>query len=145
MNPPRSQSDADPNLVPFSGQASHDVIREGVSVLHLNVEGLTKAKTNVIEQLLQKHKATVVLLQETHIKDSSRLKIPGFTLAAHTASDIHGTATFVKNATVWKALVSCLESTGFMSIGLTCGVDGNLSGRGNHHKYLQATLIPSPG
>ena len=66
MNPPRSQSDADPNLVPFSGQASPDVIREGVSVLHLNVEGLTKAKINVIEQLLQTHKATVVLLQETH-------------------------------------------------------------------------------
>ena len=104
MNPSCPQPEADTKL---SGQASFDVIQEGVSVLQLNVEGLTKAKINVIEQLLQTHKATVVLLQETHAKDSSYLKIPGFTLAAHTVSEIHGIATFVKSTHSWKALVSC--------------------------------------
>ena len=81
-------------------------IRDGVTVLHLNVEGLTKAKTSIIEQLLQTHKPTAILLQETHMKESSRLKIPGFTLAASTEPDIHGIATFVRNSARWKAIAT---------------------------------------
>ena len=100
------QLGANPEHVPFSGQASQDVIRYGVTVLHLNVEGLTKAKTSIIEQLLQTHKPTAILLQETHMKESSRLKIPGFTLAASMESDIHGIATFVRNSARWKAIAT---------------------------------------
>ena len=72
-------------------QASQDVV--SITVLHLNVEGLTKAKTSIIEHLTQARKSTAILLQETHKSESSRLKIRGFTLAASTKSDIHGIAT----------------------------------------------------
>ncbi len=86
----------------FLRQAPLNAIREGISVLQLNVEGLTKAKVNIIEHLLQTYKVTAVLLQETHIFERSKLNILGFTLAAYTASNIHGIATFVRNTAKWK-------------------------------------------
>lgn len=53
--------------VPSSGQTMSDVIQDGITVLQLNVEGLTKSKLSLIEHLLQVHKATAILLQEnTH-------------------------------------------------------------------------------
>ena len=98
------QPGAIPEHVPLSGQATPVVIRDGITVLQLNVEGLTKAKITIIEHILQTHKVTAILLQETHVSDSSRLKIPGFTLAACTESDIHGIATFIKNTAKWKQI-----------------------------------------
>ena len=69
--------------------------------MQLNVEGLTKAKCAIIEHLMEKHKATAILLQETHSLNLSKLKIFGFNLAACTNSSTHGTATFVKNSATW--------------------------------------------
>ena len=69
--------------------------------MQLNVEGLIKAKCEIIEYLMEKHKATTILLQETHFLDLSKLKISGCNLAACTNSGIHGTATFVKNSANW--------------------------------------------
>lgn len=99
-----SQSNANLEHVSSSGQASADVIWAGITVCQLNVEGLTKAKTNIIEHLIQTHKVTAILLQETHTTDSSLLRIPSFDLAAHTKSDIHGIATFIKNTANWHAI-----------------------------------------
>ena len=50
--------------------------------MQLNAEGLTKAKCAIIKHLMEKHKATAILLQETHSLDLSTLKISGYTLAA---------------------------------------------------------------
>ena len=101
------QPGTNPQHAPFSGRASPDVTRNGISILQLNVEGLTKAKTSVIEHIIQTHKPTAILLQETHVKDPSRLKISGFTLVAHTESDTHGIATFIQNSAKWNAVASC--------------------------------------
>ena len=43
------QTGANPEHVPLPGQASQNVIRDGITVLQLNVEGLTKAKISIIE------------------------------------------------------------------------------------------------
>ena len=75
-------------------------------MLQLNVEGLTRAKSTIIEHILHTHQTTAILLQETCINDSTRLKIPGFILAAYTENDINGIATFVKNTAKWKAITS---------------------------------------
>ena len=45
--------------------------------------------------------------QETHASDTSRLKICGYQLAAHTESNIYRTATFVKNGSKWKIAATC--------------------------------------
>ena len=90
--------------MPSSGQAPAGVMPDGISVLQLNVEGITKSKISVIEHLLQSHQVTVILFQETHSKEASNLKIPGFVLAAHTKSDVHGIASFVRHSTQWREL-----------------------------------------
>lgn len=75
-------------------------------MLQLSVEGLTKAKLNIIEHLLQTHKPTVILLQETHIIESSRLKILDLSLATHTKCNTHGIATFIRNSAKWSSLAT---------------------------------------
>ena len=96
-----------PEHVPCPRQApSVGVIGDGISVLQLNIEGLTGAKVSVLERVIGEHKPSVVLLQETHVKDISRLKIPGYSLAASTRSDTHGIATFVQHQLKWHELGS---------------------------------------
>ena len=75
------------------------------------MEGLTKAKTDVLVHLAQTHKVAVILLQATHVKESSHLKNPGYTLAAFTKSDVHGTATFVNNRNTWRMMTTCPEGS----------------------------------
>jgi len=94
------------------------------SLLQLNVESLTKAKINVLTHLAEAHAVTAILLQETHYKDRSHLKIPGYTLAACTESEVYGTATFVKHHAKWSAIAVCpenslLESTAMEVEGVT--------------------------
>ena len=112
INPrPRNATNAettrtsDPELVPFSGQAD-PVVRVGIVTMQLNVEGLTMAMCSIIEQLMDKHKATAISLQETHSMDVSKFKICGYTLAARTNSSIHGTATFVRNSAEWSDIAT---------------------------------------
>ena len=76
-------------------------------MLQLNVEGLTQAKIIVIEHLVQKYNPTAILLQETHANDTSRLKVCRYQLAAHTKSNIYGTATFAKNGSKRKIAATC--------------------------------------
>ena len=90
-----SQSDSDLEQEPLPEPEETFVVEEGVTLLQLNVEGLTKAKINVIEHLAQKYNPTAILLQETHASDASRLKISGCQLTAHTESNIYVTAAFV--------------------------------------------------
>ena len=70
-----SISDSNLEQAPLLERTETFVVEEGVTLLQLNVEGLTKAKINVIEYLAQKYNPTAILLQETHAKDTSRLKI----------------------------------------------------------------------
>jgi len=51
------------------------------SVVQLNIEGLSASKICVIEQLANRHKALIILLQETHCTNVDRLMITNFTLA----------------------------------------------------------------
>ena len=71
------------------------------NILQLNVEGLNASKICVISRLATKHKALIILLQETHCTSVDRLVIPNFTLAGHTQSRKHGFATFVHSRLKW--------------------------------------------
>ena len=106
-----SPSDSNLEQAPLLERTEISVVEEGVTLLQLNVEGLTKAKINVIEHLAQKYNPTAILLQETHASDTSRLKICGYQLAAHTKSNIYGTASFVKNGSTWKIAATCPDDS----------------------------------
>ena len=77
----------------------------------VNVEGLTNTKINVIKHLAQKYDPTAILPQETHASDTSRLKICGYQLAAHTESNIYVTASFVKNGSKWEIAATCPDDS----------------------------------
>jgi len=69
--------DGFPKHVPLSGQTPAVVVRDGVTLLQLNVEGLTKAKINVLTRLAQAHAVTAILLQETHYQRQIPPQDPG--------------------------------------------------------------------
>ena len=95
-----------PEQASFSGRATSVVIWRGLVPLQLNAEGISKAKIQVIEHLATKNLATVILLQETRVTNPDVLNIPGYSLAAHTSSRIHGVATFVECSTNWRDIAS---------------------------------------
>uniref|UniRef100_H3AFQ0 Endonuclease/exonuclease/phosphatase domain-containing protein n=1 Tax=Latimeria chalumnae TaxID=7897 RepID=H3AFQ0_LATCH len=66
-------------------------------ILQLNVEGFTPAKREVLLHIAITNNALMLLLQEMHLCDESRAKIPGFKLYAFTGSPHHGITTYVKS------------------------------------------------
>ena len=75
----------------MTNHASHFQEARGPTLMQINVEGLTKAKREVIQHLAQKHRAVGILLQETHSTKDEQLQIPGFIAAIHHPK--HGIAT----------------------------------------------------
>ena len=69
----------------------------GPNILQLNVEGLTRAKCEVIQHLAAKHAISVILLQETHSPSDDKLNICGFTVVGAVHSLKLGVATLVRN------------------------------------------------
>ena len=74
-----------------------------LALLQLNVEGLTTAKIDILEQIARRHNVTVITLQETHQENKNILRVPGYTLAGHIANKHHGMATFVRKDMAWSA------------------------------------------
>jgi hypothetical protein len=66
-----------------------------IRVVHLNVEGLTRAKSEILSKTFKD--ADVLALQETYVPEgeSSRLKIPGFNMIDYIGHRKHGLATYV--------------------------------------------------
>jgi len=67
---------------PFSGRGSRNAAKDDPrpNILQLNTEGLTANKISVIEQLANKNKAFIIVLQETHCITADKLVIPNFSL-----------------------------------------------------------------
>jgi len=65
--------------------------------LHLNVEGLTRAKSDIISRIFKD--TDVLALQETHVpKNETRgLKIPGFNMIDYKGHAKHELATIKNN------------------------------------------------
>jgi len=87
---------------PFSGRGSRNAAEDlGPNILQLNTEGLTENKISVIEQLADKNKAFIFVLQETHSTIADKLVIPNFSLGGSILSRNHGLATFVHERLEW--------------------------------------------
>uniref|UniRef100_H3AA21 Endonuclease/exonuclease/phosphatase domain-containing protein n=1 Tax=Latimeria chalumnae TaxID=7897 RepID=H3AA21_LATCH len=69
-----------------------------ICLYQLNVEGLSRAKSDVIAILLKDHNIDILALQETHVAeaDSPRLKIPGYILITSRSHPKHGMATYIR-------------------------------------------------
>ena len=80
----------------MTNHASHFQEARGPTLMQINVEGLTKAKREVIQHLTQKHRAVGILLQETHSTKDEQLHIPGFNIIAAIHHPKHGIATYAR-------------------------------------------------
>ena len=81
------------------------------NTLQQNIEGLTQSKIYVVSQMATRHRALVILLQETHCTTTDQLVIPNFTLAGWTMSRKHGLATFVHEELGWTLADQSLDGS----------------------------------
>ena len=65
-----------------------------IRILQLNVEGLTRAKRDLVRHLADEHHANIILLQETHAETEQKLEIEGFNLIDFIPSKHHGIASY---------------------------------------------------
>ena len=71
-----------------------------MTVISLNVEGLSVAKEDFIAKICFKHKCSVLCLQETPSGPQSRRpRVNGMTCIVELPHDQHGSAIFVKEGT----------------------------------------------
>ncbi|KAJ4938228.1 hypothetical protein JOQ06_002853 [Pogonophryne albipinna] len=139
------------------------VDNRGLTVLQLNVKGLTTAKLEVVRHLADSNGAAAVLLQETHCTSDNFLKIPGFHLAGSIHSKKHGVATFVRTEISWSTsslsppgynielLVTKIQGTSVINVykpppsELSVTVDSNLSGDFTVDELSEAISKLKPG
>ena len=87
------RGDARRSNLPFSGHIVNTFRR--LTVLQLNIEGLTASKMNVLHHLAVQHEVFVILIQETLSISSEKLILTSFALAGFSLSRKRGLATFV--------------------------------------------------
>ena len=80
----------------MNNHASHFQEARGPTLMQINVEGITTAKREVIQHLIQKHRAVGILLQETHSTKDEQLQIPGFNIIAAMHHLKHGIVTYAR-------------------------------------------------
>ena len=89
---------------------------ECLKICSLNVEGISKAKCEVLSRILNDEDVQVLFLQETHTKNNediqSRGLIEGFTLVSSIHSPVHGIATYVRDEIADYETVYCSDNSG---------------------------------
>jgi hypothetical protein len=80
---------------PRCDTASIRIVKNNFKIAQINVEGLTRAKADILGKIFGD--MDVFVLQETHIPDgeTNRLKINDFYLVHHIGHNKHGLATYV--------------------------------------------------
>lgn len=82
-----------------------------VRILQLNIEGISKAKSDYLSRLLTDEKIDVVLVQETHTSSDEVLQkrgnIPSYKLLAAINHPRYGIATYIHNEVHGAEVVSC--------------------------------------
>lgn len=77
------------------------IIGSQLNVCTLNIEGISKAKCDVLSKVLYDENIQILMLQETHTKDDSDIQsrgvIEGFVLIDSLHSNVHGIATYIKD------------------------------------------------
>ncbi|KAL4101204.1 hypothetical protein QTP88_021224 [Uroleucon formosanum] len=94
-----TDNDNDPNEQLDQGNLENT---EQISILQINVEGLSMAKRTYLERMSKEHKVNILCLQETHIPKGAppdRFKIQGFQLTCHDDHPKYGTAIYIREDT----------------------------------------------
>ena len=89
-------------------------------VCQLNIEGISRSKSNYLSKFLLDHNIDVVLLQETHTSDESQLrkrgKIHGYRLIGATYHPHYGIATYARATLEGVKLISTLQDDDIFAV-----------------------------
>lgn len=76
-------------------------IGPSLRICQLNVEGLSRAKCEVLSKILREHKIDIATIQETHVGNEtdlkSRGKLPGYEILGATYHHIYGCLTYIRS------------------------------------------------
>lgn len=92
-----------------------------IIIIQINVEGLTRAKCEYLQNLAADQSETVLSLQETHIPiygNSKHYQIPGFKLACYHNHNKYGLAIFVKSEITKYNLIPSIVSGHTATVGV---------------------------
>lgn len=124
-------------------------IVEGIRILQLNVEGISKDKSEVLARLAYDNKADVILLQEVHVKSEQDLinrgTIPGYTLAASIPSQVYGIATYVSEELLEYDITYCDNTNDIHVINLLIGGINVMNVYKPPSIPWASTVLPFPG
>jgi len=88
--------------------------------MQLNVEGLSKARADVIRRISDEEKIDILDTQETHTHYQCQLMkretIPDYSIAGATYHSKYGTATYVKNDLKWNPINSSDDNNIFFIV-----------------------------
>ena len=66
-------------------------------IIQLNVEGIARAKCEILRQLCVRYSISVILLQETHTRKDDEIKIYGYDVVEAIHDTHHGIATLARS------------------------------------------------
>lgn len=91
-----------------------------LQICQLNIEGISREKSEYLTHVLDEQKIDVLALQETHTVDDEDLlkrgRIPGFSIIAALHHRSYGIATYVRSGIQNVAIINCLEVQSTFSI-----------------------------
>lgn len=97
---------------------------EQISILQINVEGLSSAKRTYLERISKEHKVNILCLQETHIPEGAapdRFKTQGFQIICHDDHPKYGTEIYIREDTTPYTIIPSSKINGTSTIGVNVG------------------------
>jgi len=88
-------------IMPVLENQNNDLlIGEELKACSLNVEGISRAKCEILSKLMNEEDIKILMLHETHSKDETDIQshgtIEGFTLISAVHSNVHGIAVYIR-------------------------------------------------
>ena len=108
---------------PEATQGSHIPLGRQIRILSLNVEGISRPKCDVLAKMCRENKIDLVLLQETHLKETdptSRATIGGYTPVSRLNHPKYGVSVYAKTPDETTVVAEHVDDTGtqFQTIGI---------------------------
>lgn len=97
-------------------------VGNSLKILQLNIEGISKSKSEVLSRIANENEVHVILLQETHTRSdedlNNRGSLHGYKLVAALHSPVHGIATYVAEDLFDYKLIHMDQSGNLFIIGI---------------------------
>ena len=94
-------------MTPFTTGSSQNqqqqfrLIRSSIQLLQINIEGISKPKSQYLSKICMENKIDIIIIQETYTADENQImlrgRIPGYDLLGGTYNKAYGVATYVRN------------------------------------------------